>query len=166
MNEQIMKVNPALPQEHETEASLRFHHLGIAVSSLERAIPIYADIFGYRVQSGPFEDPLQKVKICFLGKEQREDTFLELVAPLAGNTPITRILAKGGGAYHLCFETSDIEKKLAEVAGKGCVIVSAPVPAVAFDGRRIAWFFTPTNQLVELVEAEHKPQKTGSSGVK
>jgi len=94
------------------------------------------------------------------------EVLLELVAPLAENTPIKGVLAKGGGAYHICFEARDIEKTLADVARKGCVIVSQPVPAMAFDCRRIAWFFTPTGQLVELVETAFKDDETISSAPK
>jgi methylmalonyl-CoA/ethylmalonyl-CoA epimerase len=34
------------------------------------------------------------------------------------------------------------------------MIVSPPVPAVAFGGRRIAWIYTRSRQLFELVEAQ------------
>jgi hypothetical protein len=33
------------------------------------------------------------------------------------------------------------------------MLLGEPVPAVAFGGRRIAWFYTRTHQLFELVEA-------------
>jgi methylmalonyl-CoA/ethylmalonyl-CoA epimerase len=63
------------------------------------------------------------------------------------------MLAKdGGGSYHLCFETSDIDGALAHAKKNGCIIVSLPVPAVAFQGRRIAWIYTRSRQLFELVE--------------
>jgi len=65
------------------------------------------------------------------------------------------MLAKsGGGAYHLCFETSDIEQALVHAKNNGCIVISGPVPAVAFNGRRIAWIYTKSRQLFELVEAE------------
>jgi len=152
--------------EPDGNGLVRCHHLGIAVPALEPTIPMYADIFGYRLQSGPFEDQIQRVKVCFLGKGEAGEVLLELVAPLAENTPIKGVLAKGGGAYHICFEARDIEKTLADVARKGCVIVSQPVPAMAFDCRRIAWFFTPTGQLVELVETAFKDDETISSAPK
>ena len=61
-------------------------------------------------------------------------------------------LAKGIGAYHICYEVSDLEKTLEDVRASGCVLISAPVPAAAFEGRRIAWLSTPTRHLVELLE--------------
>lgn len=77
---------------------------------------------------------------------------MELIAPLTDDSPIRRLLAKGGGAYHICYEVDNVEAALAEIRPKKCLIVSGPVPAVAFGGRKIAWFYTPANQLVEVVE--------------
>jgi hypothetical protein len=37
------------------------------------------------------------------------------------------------------------------------MIVRRPKPAVAFDGRRIAWVLTPENLLVELLEKDDPP---------
>ena len=81
---------------------------------------------------------------------------IELIAPLSEESPITAMLKKsgGGGAYHLCFETNDIDQALVHAKNNGCLIASPAVPAVAFNGRRIAWIYTPTRQLFELVEAE------------
>jgi len=123
------------------DLGFKLRHVGVAVPSLGPATEALSTIFGYRVISGPFDDPIQKVSVNFL-TQSREDS------------PITSMLAKGGGgAYHLCFETTDIEAAVAHAKNNGCVIVSPPVPAVAFNGRRIAWIYTRSRQLFELVEA-------------
>jgi methylmalonyl-CoA/ethylmalonyl-CoA epimerase len=132
--------------------ALKFHHIGVAVQNLDKAIPTYRDLFGHRVVSGPFDDPVQKVSVCFLASDADPDVQVELVAPLAEDSPIKTILSKGGGGYHFCYQTPDIEAAISEAKSQGCVIVSQPVPAVAFKMRRIAWFYTPTRQLIELVE--------------
>ena len=111
-------------------------------------------LFGYKVVSGPFDDAIQKVSVNFLAKSENDVAEIELIAPLSEDSPITSMLAKGGGAaYHLCFETTDIEQAVAHAKENGCIIVSPPVPAVAFNGRRIAWIYTRSRQLFELVEA-------------
>ena len=63
-------------------------------------------------------------------------------------------LKKGGGAYHLCLETADLDVAVEHAAANQCVVLSPPVPAVAFGGRRIAWIYTPDRQLFELLEAQ------------
>ena len=131
---------------------MRFHHLGVAVRAIDKAITVYQDVFGYHVLSGPFDDPLQRVSVCFVGCEDPDEVMLELVAPLGQDSPISNILEKGIGAYHACYEVDDIQRALAYVRQKRCTVLSRPTPAAAFSGRRIAWFHTRTNQLVELLE--------------
>ena len=140
----------------ELPASLGFKllHVGVAVPSLEAATELLAALFGYEVTSGPFDDPIQKVRVNFLGQSSKDIAEIELISPLTEDSPIQSMLKKGkGGAYHLCFETSDIEGALAHAQTTGCVVVSPPAPAIAFQGRRIAWIYTPSRQLFELVEA-------------
>jgi methylmalonyl-CoA/ethylmalonyl-CoA epimerase len=128
-----------------------FHHVGIAVRDLQAAIPNYKSLFGYNLISGPFDDPIQKVSVCFLSRGEG-DPALELVAPLGPNSPIDRILKKGGGTYHICYHVPDIEGAIAHLTEQGSFLVSGPVPAVAFDMRQIAWLMTDVNLLVELVQ--------------
>jgi methylmalonyl-CoA/ethylmalonyl-CoA epimerase len=54
--------------------------------------------------------------------------------------------------HHLCFVTKDLERELARVKALGALVVQPPVPAVAFQGRRIAWIYTRDRLLVELLE--------------
>lgn len=137
------------------ELGFKLRHVGVAVPSLGPATETLSTLFGYRVVSGPFDDPIQKVSVNFLTQSAGDIAEIELIAPLSEDSPIKSMLAKGnGGAYHLCFETSDIERALIHAKNNGCMIVSQPVPAVAFNGRRIAWIYTPSRQLFELVEAE------------
>jgi methylmalonyl-CoA/ethylmalonyl-CoA epimerase len=136
------------------DLGFKLRHVGVAVPSLGPATEALSTIFGYRVISGPFDDPIQKVSVNFLTQSPEDAAEIELIAPLSEDSPITSMLAKGGGgAYHLCFETTDIEAAVAHAKNNGCVIVSQPVPAVAFNGRRIAWIYTRSRQLFELVEA-------------
>jgi methylmalonyl-CoA/ethylmalonyl-CoA epimerase len=137
------------------DLGFKLRHVGVAVPSLGPATETLATLFGYRVVSGPFDDPIQKVSVNFLTASDKDATEIELIAPLSEDSPITSMLAKnGGGAYHLCFETSDIDQALVHAKNNGCMIVSPAVPAVAFGGRRIAWIYTRSRQLFELVEAE------------
>ena len=129
----------------------RFAHLGVAVADLEASLADYRDLFGYELLAGPFDDPIQKVRVCFIGRGVEPQ--VELIAPLTEDSPIKRLLAKGGGAYHVCYEVSDADAAVAYIRTKKCMVISGPVPAVAFGGRRIAWFYTPARQLVEIVES-------------
>lgn len=136
------------------ELGFKLRHVGVAVPSLGPTTELLSALFGYKVVSGPFDDPIQKVSVNFLATSSNDAAEIELIAPMSEDSPITPMLAKGGGAaYHLCFETTDIEQALVHAKSNGCIIVSPPAPAVAFDGRRIAWIYTRSRQLFELVEA-------------
>jgi methylmalonyl-CoA/ethylmalonyl-CoA epimerase len=135
----------------------KLRHVGVAVPALDSATEMLESLFGYRVVSGPFDDPIQKVTVNFLAQGVEDVAEIELIAPLTKDSPIQSMLAKNrGGAYHLCFETSDMEGALAHAASVGCLIASRAEQAVAFGGRRIAWIYTKTGQLFELVESEKR----------
>jgi methylmalonyl-CoA/ethylmalonyl-CoA epimerase len=144
-----------LTPEPATSLGFKLLHVGVAVPSLEPTTESLSTLFGYKVVSGPFDDPIQKVSVNFLATSDKDVAEIELIAPTTVDSPIRSILAKnGGGAYHLCFETNDIDGALTHAKDNGCIIVSSPVPAVAFQGRRIAWIYTRSRQLFELVESE------------
>lgn len=156
----VMTPVKALPEPSATIASVaerfgfRLRHVGVAVPQLEPAARTLEALFGYRLVSGPFADPIQRVIVSFLQQGTADAAEIELIAPLTEDAPIQAMLAKGTGAYHFCFETTDLEGALLHVREQGCVILSGPSPAMAFGGRRIAWVYAPTRQLFELVEAE------------
>ena len=129
-----------------------FHHVGIAVQDMSKAIPIYKKLLNYELISGPFDDPIQKVSVCFLSRGEG-DAVLELVAPLGPNSPIGQTLKKGGGPYHVCYQVKDIHAAIRHLTAQGAFLLSGPVPAVAFEMRDIAWLMTEANLLVELVQA-------------
>jgi 4-hydroxyphenylpyruvate dioxygenase-like putative hemolysin len=79
---------------------------------------------------------------------------LELIEPVGTDSPILRLLESGrGGLYHCCFITDRLDDQIAAFVARGCVIASAPSPARAYDGRRIAFLFGADTGLFELVEA-------------
>jgi len=134
---------------------LRFHHLGVAVRDLDAAVETYSRLFGFRVLKGPVDDHLQKVRACFVGSDAPGDITYELVFPLPGaeQTPVDRYLNKGNTSYHVCYEAAAIEPALERLVAEGCLRISEPVPAIAFEGRLIAWLLTPTRHLLEILEA-------------
>jgi len=130
------------------------HHLGVAVVDIESALEFYRTALGFTLDSEVFCDPIQKVKVCFLTNEPSRNLCVELISPLETASPVNGFLSKGIGAYHVCYEVGNLEGAMKDLRAKGCVLIAPPVPAVAFDGRRIAWCLTPTKLLVELLESK------------
>ena len=132
---------------------LRFDHIGVAVPGIEAALEFYSAVLGYQVRSGPYDDEQQQARVVFIAGGPAEPFVIELIAPLHKDSHVQRLLERGVGAYHLCYETADFQASIKNLAANGCLIVRRPAPATAYAGRRIAWMYTPAKQLMELVEA-------------
>ncbi len=79
---------------------------------------------------------------------------MELVEPAGEQSPVRASLEKGGGLHHLCYEVENCDQVISAMRQRGAMIVRRPQPAVAFEGRRIAWMLTSEKLLVELLERD------------
>lgn len=130
------------------------HHVGYVVENIASVMEDFVHSLNARWDHRIFEDPLQKVKVAFLTTQPGQPQ-IELVEPLPGDSPVRKFLAeKGGGLHHICYEVGDIAEELQAMRSRRAMVVRRPVPAVAFDGRRIAWVLTREKLLVELLERE------------
>jgi len=97
------------------------HHLGVAVSDLERAVDRYRDLFGARVEAEErLDDQGVNAAALLLGGEGR----VELLEPLGDDTPVGRFLARRGpGMHHVAYAVDDIESELAGLARQGAALI-------------------------------------------
>jgi len=130
----------------------RLHHVGFVVSSIERTVDGMSRSLGLRWHGEVFADPIQRVKVTFLGEDGTPQ--VELVEPGAEQSPVGAFLTRGGGLHHLCYEVGDLDGQLRDARGSGAIVVRQPAPAVAFGGRRIAWVYTREKLLIEYLERE------------
>jgi methylmalonyl-CoA/ethylmalonyl-CoA epimerase len=129
-------------------------HIGIVVSSLETATSYYTTQFGLRQVGGRIVDPLQDVELQFL--EDDGGARLELIHPLSDDSPVARALKQGGGLNHICYQVPDLDSSVQTFVANHAKVVREPRPAVAFNGRRVAFLFTRQRELIEFVEAEQR----------
>ena len=95
-------------------------HLGIAVKSLEEAIPYYENVLGLKCYAVE-EVADQKVKTAFFKIGQ---TKLELLEPTCPESTIAGFIEKRGeGIHHLAFATDDVAACLAEAEEKGVRLI-------------------------------------------
>ena len=101
-------------------------HLGIAVNSLEEAIPYYENVLGLKCYAIE-EVADQKVKTAFFKIGQ---TKLELLEPTSPESTIAAFIEKRGeGIHHLAFATDDVAACLTEAEEKGVRLIDkAPRP--------------------------------------
>ena len=129
-------------------------HLGIAVKSLDEAIPYYENILGMKCYSIE-EVADQKVKTAFFKVGQ---TKLELLEPTSDESPIAKFIEKRGeGIHHLAFAVEDgVANALAEMEGKGVRLIDK-APRKGAEGLNIA-FIHPKSTHGVLTEICEKPE--------
>ena len=129
-------------------------HLGIAVKSLDEAIPYCENIVGMKCYSIE-EVADQKVKTAFFKVGQ---TKLELLEPTSDESPIAKFIEKRGeGIHHLAFAVEDgVANALAEMEGKGVRLIDK-APRKGAEGLNIA-FIHPKSTHGVLTEFCEKPE--------
>ena len=81
------------------------NHVAIAVKDLDKAIALYRDVYGLKLEEIE-EVPEQKVKTAIFGHGMGR---IELICPTDSNTGVAKFLEKRGeGLHHICIEVPDI----------------------------------------------------------
>ena len=145
---QFGRVGPLLSQNGV------LHHLGFVVASISKAAEPFAVSVAARWDGKVIHDPVQRVRVAFFSPSDARNPVFELVEPASDLSPVSNFLKKGAGLHHVCYEVDDLESGLKEAKATGLAIVAPPTPAVAFDGRRIAWVCSRSRLLMELLERE------------
>lgn len=126
-------------------------HIGIAVKSLDEAIPFYEKVLGLKCYG--IEDVKdQRVKTAFFMVGQTKIELLESTDP---EGPIGKFLEKKGeGIHHIAFAVNDLQQCLAEVEQKGIQLIDKQ-PRRGAEGLDIA-FLHPKSTFGVLMEfCEH-----------
>lgn len=132
----------------------KIDHLGIAVKSLEAALPYYEKTLG--LKCGHFEEvPSQKVRTAFFACGE---VHLELLEPTDPESPIAKFIeTKGEGIHHIAFATTDITGQLAQAKESGARLIHE-VPFEGAGGKLVA-FLHPKSSFGVLTEfCQPKPE--------
>ena len=111
------------------------HHVGLAVVDLDDAVATYERLLG-----GTLE---HRDRIPQQGAEAASvlvgASRIELLAPLADDTPIGRFLARRGpGMHHIAYEVDDVEAALADLAAVGAELIDT-IPRPGLFGLQVAF---------------------------
>jgi methylmalonyl-CoA/ethylmalonyl-CoA epimerase len=125
----------------------KIEHLGIAVNSLDEAIPLYERLLQttcYKTESVSSEG----VNTAFF---QIGDSKIELLEASNQNSPIAKFLSKRGeGFHHVAFEVDDIEEELTRLQKLDFILLHLS-PKDGADNKRIA-FLHPKSTMGMLIE--------------
>lgn len=128
-------------------------HIGIAVKSLEHAIPYYENVLGlecYAIE----EVQDQKVKTAFF---QVGETKIELLEATDSESPIAKFIEKRGeGVHHIAFCVNSVTKGLEKMEAAGISLIDKK-PRKGAEGLNIAFLHPKSTQGV-LTELCEKPE--------
>ena len=127
-------------------------HIGIAVKSLETAIPFYENVLGLKCYN--VEEVVdQKVKTAFFKVGQTKIELLESTDP---EGPIGKFVEKKGeGIHHIAYAAKDVQSSLNEVSEKGVQLIDN-APRKGAEGLNIA-FLHPKSTCGVLTELCEDP---------
>ncbi|OGR29683.1 MAG: methylmalonyl-CoA epimerase [Desulfuromonadaceae bacterium GWB2_53_15] len=131
----------------------KINHIGIAVKSLDEALPFYRDNLGMDF-AGVEEVSEQMVRVAML---QVGESKIELLEPTSPDSPVARFIEKNGpGIHHLAYEVADIEVAIAKLIADGARMIDDK-PRNGAHGTRIAFVHPKSSHgvLTELCQVGH-----------
>ncbi len=128
----------------------RIDHIGVAVEQIEPALELYRDSFELLLAHREVVEE-QGVEAVLLDVGENH---VELLAPLAPDTPVGRFLAKRGpGLHHVAYQVTDIDATLQALARAGLPLIDEH-PRTGIRGSRVAFMHPRGTEgvLTEIVE--------------
>lgn len=129
-------------------------HIGIAVKSLDTAIPFYEKLLGQKCYSIE-EVAEQKVKTAFFRLGQTKIELLESTDP---EGPIGKFIEKKGeGVHHIAYSVKNLEERLQEAEQNGIQLIDK-TPRMGAEGLHIAFLHPKSTHgvLTEFCEDKNK----------
>ena len=130
---------------------MKFDHIGIFVKKIEIGRDILESLLPIVRQSEVHNDPGMGIQVQFLYDE--DNICYEIVAPNGENNPVDPILnSRRNILNHIAYRVDDFEGELNRMRASGCLPLGQPQPALAFNGACVAFFLSPLNFIIELIE--------------
>jgi len=131
---------------------MKIDHVGIAVESIEKALPFYKNALGLEVAHR--EDVVsQKVRVAFL---QAGETAIELLEPTSDEGAIGKFLkSRGPGLHHLAFHAGSVGAEMERLRAAGLPPLEA-APRAGARGHHVC-FLHPKLAAGVLVELVGRP---------
>ena len=128
----------------------RVDHIGVAVADLEAAVALHERTYGMPVVHREIVTE-QGVEAVLLDVGENH---VELLCPLADDTPVGRFLEKRGpGLHHVAYQVADVGATLAQLRERGVRLIDE-TPRTGIRGSRVAFLHPSASGgvLTELVE--------------
>jgi len=129
-------------------ADLELHHTAYVVPDLDAALEAWQETLGATLEAGPTRVRADDVQVCFLRYPGGRVELVCREGPSRGD----ELAAGNSRPDHVCFLCSDLDARLAAARDLGGLVVRAPVPSEAFQGRRMCFVLYRNVGLIEWVE--------------
>ena len=130
---------------------MKFHHIGIFLSNIKTGETFFKKIIKIKRKSRIFFDIKLGVKVRFLYDDS--GICYEIVAPYGKNNPVNKVLKKKGNILnHVAYETKNLKKTMNYLRKINCAPITRPQPAKAFNNRKVIFFLTPLNFIIEIIQ--------------
>lgn len=132
------------------DGDARIDHVGIAVESLDQAVPLYRAILG-EAAAGEETVETEGVRVAFFGRDAGR---VELLEATGEETPVGRFVAeRGGGVHHVCLTVDSLDAALDRAREAGAEVIPPGIRSGA-EGRRVAFLHPGSTGgvLLELAE--------------
>lgn len=128
---------------------MRVHHIGYLVKKMDKAIPQFESL-GFVSEGDIVYDKIRDIDIMFMVNGEYR---IELVSPKSEKSVTWDLLKKTGASpYHLCYYSSNMEDDLNSLRESGYIPTGEPLPAPAFDNKRVVFLYSRHAGMIELVE--------------
>ena len=127
---------------------MKFHHIGYLVNNFNSAIKDFKK-FNYKKKKSIIKDNNLKVQIQFL---ENGNNIIELVKPNKKNIGLLSLLKKKNYAYHFAYKVKNLDKTLVMLKKKFKIIVN-PVPAKAFNNKKVSFLRMKNGFIIELIQS-------------
>jgi len=135
-------------------------HIGIAVRSIEAALPLWRDALGLEFV-GIEVVPHDQVRVAILKSPGPGGTRIELLEPTSPDSPVARHLERRGpGIHHVALAVDDLVARMAALVAAGKPAMDA-VPRAGAEGAKVT-FLHPHVAGGVLVELSQPAQRAAA----
>ncbi len=129
--------------------SLRLHHIGIIVNSIDEAVQQYALLHPNAACSPKYYVRSQGVTVLFF--QASEALCFEFIEETDTHTAVTTFKKRGFHFYHLGYKTSTFDESIQALEHAGYRVFDEII-SEAYQNKRVRFVLSPESHWLEIIE--------------
>ena len=128
---------------------MKFHHIGYLTKNISKTFSNFKKI-NYKKKGKLFNDKILMVNIQFI---KNGHNLIELVKPFKNNRSLLKYLTRMNYAYHFAYKVKNLKNSIKKLKKNKYIIIVNPVPAKAFNNKKVAFLKMKDEFIIELIES-------------